>query len=70
MQFEDDINLFRLPGFATVQFTLQQRLTRSLSAIAGFENLLDREYLTGFSPTPTIGAPRLWRVGLRWDGKL
>ena len=70
MQFEDDINLFRLPGYATVQFTVQQRLTRSLSAIAGFENLLDREYLTGFSPTPTIGAPRLWRIGLRWDGKL
>ncbi len=70
MQFEDDINLFRLPGYATVQFTVQQRLTRSFSAIAGFENLLDREYLTGFSPTPTIGAPRLWRVGLRWDGKL
>jgi outer membrane receptor protein involved in Fe transport len=43
---------------------------KSLSARLEFENLLDRQYLTAFSPTPTIAAPRLWRAGLRWDGKL
>jgi hypothetical protein len=34
------------------------------------ENALDREFLTGFTPVPLIGAPFLWRGGLRWDGPL
>jgi len=69
-QFDDDRNQFLLPGFATVEVYVQQHLVKSLSARLEFENLLDRQYLTAFSPTPTIGAPRLWRAGLRWDGKL
>ncbi len=69
-QFEDDLNLFLLPGFATLQVAVQQRLKYGLSAKVSFENLLDRQYVTGFSPTPTIGAPRLWRAGLRWEGRL
>ena len=67
LQFEDDLNLFRLPGFASLQLAAEQRLAAGFSARASFENLLDREYVTGFSPTPTIGNPRLWRIGLRWE---
>ncbi len=66
-QFDDDLNQFRLPGFATVQLAVDQRLTKTLSARAAIENLFDRQYYTGFTPTPTIGEPRLWRVGLRWS---
>ncbi|MGH9659821.1 MAG: TonB-dependent receptor, partial [Bryobacteraceae bacterium] len=66
-QFEDEANQFRLAGFPTVQVVVRQRLAKNLSALIAFENLLDREIVTGFSPTPTIGAPRLWRAGLRWD---
>jgi outer membrane receptor protein involved in Fe transport len=69
-QFEDDRNLFVLPGFATVQLAVRQRLASSLSAIVAFENLFDREFLTGLTPAPAIGAPRLWRAGLRWDGAI
>lgn len=69
-QFEDDKNQFLLPGFASVQLVVRERLTKSLSAMVAVENLLDREYLVGFSPVPLIGPPRLWRVGLRWDGRL
>lgn len=69
-QFEDERNQFLLPGYATVQIVLMQRLVKGLSASLALENLLDRQYLTGFSPTPTIGAPRLWRAGLRWDGRI
>lgn len=69
-QFEDERNQFLLPGFATLQLVVRQRLAKGLSAVLAFENMLDREYLTGFSPTPTIGAPRLWRAGLRWEGRL
>ncbi|MGH9628613.1 MAG: TonB-dependent receptor, partial [Bryobacteraceae bacterium] len=69
-QFEDDRNRFLLPGFASVQTMLQQRLRRNLWATIAVENMLDREYIVGFSPTPLIGQPRLWRVGLRWESSL
>lgn len=66
LQFEDDRNQFILPGFSAVQFSARQRLTARLFATAAVENLLDREFLVGYSPTPLIGNPRLWRIGLRW----
>ena len=69
-QFEDDKNALLLPGYASVQATVRQRLTKSLSANVAVENMLNREFLVGFSPVPLIGSPRLWRVGLRWDGRL
>jgi len=69
-QFEDDRNTFLLPGYASVQAMVRQRLTKSLSANVAVENMLNREFLVGFSPVPLIGSPRLWRVGLRWDGRL
>jgi outer membrane receptor protein involved in Fe transport len=59
-----------MPGYASVQVYLRQALWAGLSAVASFENLLDREYIAGFTPTPVIGPPRLWRVGLRWEGRL
>lgn len=69
-QFDDDLNQFRLPGFAIVQLMARRSLTASLSAEASFENLFDRQFYTAFTPTPNIGAPRRWRLGLRWDGHL
>lgn len=70
LQFEDDRNQFKLPGYASLQFSGRQRLTRSLWATLAIENILNREFLTGFTPVPLIGAPFLWRGGLRWDGPL
>ncbi len=67
-QFEDDRNQFLLPGFATAQLLVRRRLKGGLSANAAFENLLGRTFYAGFTPTPTVGAPRLWRAGLRWEG--
>jgi outer membrane receptor protein involved in Fe transport len=77
-QFEDDRNQFLMGGFATVQAAVRQRIAGSLSAQLAIDNLLDREYAVGITapaaaglpPLMTIGAPRLWRVGLRWDGAL
>jgi outer membrane receptor protein involved in Fe transport len=65
-QFDDDRNQFILPGFASVGFVAHQQLSGPLAATASFENLLNHQYLTAFTPTPTIGTPRLWRVGLVW----
>jgi outer membrane cobalamin receptor len=68
LQFDDDLNQFKLPGYAALQFAAEQHLTRSLSAVAAIENLLDRTYLVALTPFPNTGEPRLWRVGLRWSG--
>ena len=68
--FDDDLNQFLLPGYATVEVSAQQHLTKSLSLLASFDNLLDRTYLVALTPNPNIGAPRLWRVGLRWSGAI
>jgi outer membrane cobalamin receptor len=65
-QFDDDLNQFRLPGYTTVQLMARQRLVKSLSADVAVENALDRVFYTAYTPTPNIGSPRLWRVGLRW----
>lgn len=67
LQFEDDRNSLLLPGFMSAQLALRHRIAYGVSATAAFENLFDREYLTGFTPAPQIGQPRLWRLGLRWD---
>jgi outer membrane cobalamin receptor len=69
-QFDADLNTFKLPGFATMQLSVRERLMKNVSASLELENLLDRLYYTGFTPNPTIGAPRLIRIGIRWDGKL
>jgi outer membrane receptor protein involved in Fe transport len=68
LQFEDDLNTLVLPGYAVLQFSARQNITASLSARFEMENALDRVFLTGRTPAPQIGAPRLYRVGLRWDG--
>jgi outer membrane cobalamin receptor len=68
-QFDDDLNQFRLAGFATVQAAARQRLSKNVSAIAEIDNALNKEYYVAFTPTPNIGEPRMWRLGLRWDQK-
>lgn len=68
LQFDDDLNQFKLPGYAALQLAAEQHLTKSLSAVAAIENLLDRTYLVALTPFPNTGEPRLWRVGLRWSG--
>jgi outer membrane cobalamin receptor len=68
--FDADLNQFRLPGYATMQLSIRQRLMKNVSASLELDNLLDRLYYTGFTPNATIGSPRLIRIGLRWDGKL
>jgi outer membrane receptor protein involved in Fe transport len=68
LQFEDDLNTLPLPGYLVLQFSARQNLTKSLSARFEMENAVDRVYLTGRTPAPQIGAPRLYRIGLRWDG--
>lgn len=68
LEFDDDLNSLLLPGYAAVEMSAQQHITKSLSAIVRIENLLDRTYLVALTPSPNIGEPRLWQIGLRWNG--
>jgi outer membrane receptor protein involved in Fe transport len=68
LAFDDSLNQFRLPGYATVGLTGQQKLTRGLSAVASVDNLLDKTYIVALTPNPNIGTPLIWQVGLRWSG--
>ncbi|HMJ61944.1 MAG TPA: TonB-dependent receptor [Bryobacteraceae bacterium] len=68
--FDDDLNQFLMPGFASVGMSAEQQLTKSLSAVASVDNLLDRTYLVALTPNPNIGQPQMWRVGLKWNGRL
>lgn len=65
-QFEDDRNLFLLPGYAVWQATARRRLPGSVEAFAAVENAANRRVIAGFSPAPLLASPRLWRLGLRW----
>jgi outer membrane cobalamin receptor len=66
LQFEDELNRMLMPGFATLQVTLRQRLAEKVSANLAVENALDRIYITGFTPMPSIGAGRLFRLGIEY----
>jgi outer membrane cobalamin receptor len=70
LQFDDDLNQFKLPGYAALQLSAQQNLTPKLSLVASIENLLDRRFLVALTPTPNIGEPRIYRIGLRWSGSI
>jgi outer membrane cobalamin receptor len=70
LQFDDDLNQYLLPGYAAIGASAQQQITHRLSAVASVENVLDRQYLVALTPSPNTGTPRLWHVGLRWNGSL
>lgn len=65
MQFDDDLNMFRLPGYFSTDAFVAYRITRSVEVFGACENLLDRSYEIGRTPVPTLGSPRLARAGLR-----
>jgi len=70
LAFDDDLNQFLLPGFATIGLTGQQQLTRQLFAVVSVDNLLDRTFIVALTPNPNKASPQVWRVGLRWNGEL
>lgn len=66
-QFDDDLNQFLLPGYASVSLSARQRFGKGFTGIAEVDNLLGKTYYVQFSPTPNTGQPRFVRVGLRWE---
>ena len=57
--------------FAIAYFVIDARVARrfgrGLEAFASVENLADARYPAGLTPIEMLGAPRVFRVGLRLD---
>ena len=64
-QFDDDLNQFRLPGYASVDASVSRRLSHSVEVFAAAENLFNQRYVVGRTPTTTLGPPLLIRAGFR-----
>lgn len=65
LQYEDDLNMLRMRGYATVDVMVARRLFWQLELYAAVENLLNQSYLVGRAGVDTLGQPFLARVGLR-----
>jgi outer membrane receptor protein involved in Fe transport len=64
-QFDDDQNRLPLGSFGVIDLTASRPITRHLDLFVAVQNLLDEQYAVGRTPLETLGAPRLWRGGLR-----
>jgi outer membrane receptor protein involved in Fe transport len=65
-QFEDDLNLFRLAPYFTLDLFVSRRMTRNVEAFVALENLFNQRYEVGKTPVTTLGPPILIRAGLRF----
>ncbi len=66
-QFDDDRNELRLKSFTTVDALVSRPLLPGLEVFVAGENLLDERYETGRTPIRTLGPPRTFRLGLRFE---
>jgi outer membrane receptor protein involved in Fe transport len=71
-QFDDDMNLYPLARFYTMDFQIGRNLTRNLQLYAAAENITDERYSAANTPVASgslynIGPPLLYRIGLRMN---
>jgi outer membrane receptor protein involved in Fe transport len=77
-QFDDDLNSFLLKRFFTVDLYLGRQLGHGVEIFAAAENAFNQRYYTALTPVPnappgtpatvpSLGAPILARVGLRYQ---
>lgn len=64
-QYDNDINTLELAEYGVVDALVSQQVLRGLNVFFAVENLFDKEYEVGRTPTPTIGWPRSFRAGAR-----
>ena len=72
MQFDDDLNTFRLTRFYVTDLFVGREIRSGLTAYIAAENLFDQRYPVALSapvtnPLQNLGPPILVRVGLRFD---
>jgi outer membrane receptor protein involved in Fe transport len=66
-QFDDDLNTFLLKKFFTVDLYLGRSLGHGVEVFAAAENAFNQRYYTALTPVPSLGAPILARIGLRYE---
>jgi outer membrane receptor protein involved in Fe transport len=66
-QFDNDLNTFLLKKFFTVNLYLGRSLGHGVELFAAAENLFNQTYYTNLNPVPSLGAPLLARIGLRYQ---
>jgi len=64
--FDDSANQYLLHPYARFDLSTDRTLTHGLTLFASAQNLLNRTIEAGFTPTPTLAAPRLIQAGLRY----
>ncbi|MEP7269855.1 MAG: TonB-dependent receptor [Acidobacteriota bacterium] len=64
-QFDDDQNRLPLDSFSLIDLMAERRLVKTVDAFFAVQNVLNQRYAVGRTPIETIGAPRLFRGGLR-----
>ncbi|HKP46403.1 MAG TPA: TonB-dependent receptor [Pyrinomonadaceae bacterium] len=64
-QFDDDQNLFRLPGYFSADAIVSHRVSDNVELFVAAENLFNQRYVTGRTPNTTLGPPLLVRAGFR-----
>jgi outer membrane cobalamin receptor len=65
MQFDDDLNQFRLGSAATADLFASTPIAPHLEATLAIENIFDRRVDVSATPVITLGQPRSVRAGLR-----
>jgi outer membrane receptor protein involved in Fe transport len=64
-QFDDDENQYYLHGYFRLDVYAAREFRHNISLFASGENLFNRAIEVGKTPLPTLGTPRIARVGLR-----
>ncbi len=65
-QYDDDRNLFLLGGYFVTDAYVSKDVRKNLVLFAGVQNLLNRRYEVGRTPSTSMGPPILGRIGLRF----
>ncbi|HSG39403.1 MAG TPA: TonB-dependent receptor, partial [Thermoanaerobaculia bacterium] len=63
-QFEDDLNQLPLRPYVVADLSLRRAFGEHFAVSLAAENLFDEQVVTGRTPVETLGAPRLWQIGL------
>jgi outer membrane cobalamin receptor len=63
-QFEDDLNRFLLENYFTADLSMLYQFNSNWGVFGTCENIFNKRYELGLVPYPTLGAPRLFQVGI------
>lgn len=66
LQYDDDLNQFPLAGYAWLGGQLSREISERAEVFASAQNILNKRYEVGRTPTVTVGPPVVAMAGVRW----